>query len=289
MYSRPVEVTVSWIEEKFAAKPAIMDANLAAFRAGYNFGETAELRGVHYEVKPAPPTPGDLPQRQRDPGAGAGADRRQRPERPAAVLRQLSDHARLRAPARALAPQALRRPHGAGRGRDRRRQHGARRLVRRPPRGHRDERSRDGPEGGDDRPRGALELPLVIVDVQRAGPSTGMPTKTEAADLLMAIHGRHGESPLPVIAAVDPRRVLRRGVRGGADRGPLPHAGDPALRHLPRQLLRALALPDAADLPEIDPGFADGPERRRRVPALPARRARRPPLGAPGHARAFST
>ena len=56
-----------------------------------------------------------------------------------------------------------------------------------------------------------LELPLVVIDVQRAGPSTGMPTKTEAADLLMAIHGRHGESPLPVIAASTPAALLRRG------------------------------------------------------------------------------
>ena len=65
----------------------------------------------------------------------------------------------------------------------------------------------------------AMELPLVIVDVQRAGPSTGMPTKTEQADLLMALHGRHGESPLPVVAACTPGRLLRRGDRGGADRG----------------------------------------------------------------------
>src|SRR2546429_5751635 len=50
----------------------------------------------------------------------------------------------------------------------------------------------------------ALELPMVVVDVQRAGPSTGMPTKTEQADLLMAIYGRHGESPLPVIAPSTP-------------------------------------------------------------------------------------
>ena len=52
--------------------------------------------------------------------------------------------------------------------------------------------------------RSTLELPLVVVDVQRAGPSTGMPTKTEQSDLLMAVHGRHGESPLPVIAAATP-------------------------------------------------------------------------------------
>ena len=56
----------------------------------------------------------------------------------------------------------------------------------------------------------AMELPMVIVDVQRAGPSTGMPTKTEAADLLMALYGRHGESPLPVVAASTPARLLRR-------------------------------------------------------------------------------
>src|SRR5207249_1606083 len=50
----------------------------------------------------------------------------------------------------------------------------------------------------------ALELPMVIVDVQRAGPSTGMPTKTEAADLLLAMYGRHGESPMPIVAASSP-------------------------------------------------------------------------------------
>ena len=58
MYSRPTDATVRWIEEKFGCKPEIMEANLAAFRAGYNFGETAELLHVHYEVKPAPAEPG---------------------------------------------------------------------------------------------------------------------------------------------------------------------------------------------------------------------------------------
>jgi 2-oxoglutarate/2-oxoacid ferredoxin oxidoreductase subunit alpha len=50
----------------------------------------------------------------------------------------------------------------------------------------------------------ALELPMLVIDVQRAGPSTGMPTKTEAADLQTAMYGRHGESPLPVVAASTP-------------------------------------------------------------------------------------
>ena len=63
-----------------------------------------------------------------------------------------------------------------------------------------------------------LELPLVICDVQRAGPATGMPTKTEQADLAQALFGRHGEAPLPVIAAAVARRLLRRGLRGRPDR-----------------------------------------------------------------------
>src|SRR2546423_14028356 len=58
MYSRPVDVTLRWIEEKFASATPVMKANLAAFRAGHNFGETAELLQVHYEVKPAPAQPG---------------------------------------------------------------------------------------------------------------------------------------------------------------------------------------------------------------------------------------
>ena len=64
-----------------------------------------------------------------------------------------------------------------------------------------------------------LELPMVIIDVQRAGPSTGMPTKTEQSDLLQALYGRHGESPLPVLRRRRARAVLRGRLRGGADRG----------------------------------------------------------------------
>ncbi len=83
----------------------------------------------------------------------------------------------------------------------------------------------------------ALELPMIVVDVQRAGPSTGMPTKTEQSDLLSALYGRHGESPLPVIAPSTPGRLLPDRVRGRADRGPLPDAGDRPVRHVPRLIL----------------------------------------------------
>ena len=87
-----------------------------------------------------------------------------------------------------------------------------------------------------------LELPMVIIDVQRAGPSTGMPTKTEQSDLLMALYGRHGESPLPIAAPARPRKCFDAAIEA-ARRGALPHARDPADRPLPRQLLRAVADP----------------------------------------------
>ena len=111
-----------------------------------------------------------------------------------------------------------------------------------------------------------LELPLVVVDVQRAGPSTGMPTKTEQSDLLMAVHGRHGESPLPVIAAVHARPLLRRRLRGRAHRDPLPDAGDPAHGPLPGQLVRAVAAARRRRARADRPGLRRG--RRRAVPAL---------------------
>src|SRR5438876_177191 len=105
----------------------------------------------------------------------------------------------------------------------------------------------------------ALELPLLVIDVQRAGPSTGMPTKTEAADLLMAIHGRHGESPLPVVAAATPAQCfeavfesVRIAVRY---RTPVILLSDTFLANSSEPW----RLPGAADLPRIDPGFATEP------------------------------
>ncbi len=108
-----------------------------------------------------------------------------------------------------------------------------------------------------------LELPLLVIDTQRAGPSTGMPTKTEAADLLMAIHGRHGESPLPVIAASTPAQCfeavlesVRIAIRY---RTPVILLSDTFLANSSEPW----RLPDAADLQPIDPGFASAPEPRR--------------------------
>ena len=89
------------------------------------------------------------------------------------------------------------------------------------------------------------ELPLLVIDVQRGGPSTGLPTKTEQADLLQAMFGRNGESPGADRRAAVARRLLRRGARGGAHRGHLPDPGDAAVRRHAGQRLRAVADPRA--------------------------------------------
>ena len=232
LYGRPTEVTERWIEQKFARKPAVMQANLAAFNAGWSFGETTELLDVQYRVKPATDTaPGTYRNVNGTTALALGllaASVKSRlplvlasyPITPASeLLHELSRHARLGVSTVqaedeiAAAGMAL----GAAFG------------------GRLGVTATSGP-GMDLKAETIglavmLELPMIVIDVQRAGPSTGMPTKTEQSDLLMALYGRHGESPLPVIAAEHARRVLRRRIRGGVDRDPLPHAGDPALRH----------------------------------------------------------
>jgi 2-oxoglutarate/2-oxoacid ferredoxin oxidoreductase subunit alpha len=102
-----------------------------------------------------------------------------------------------------------------------------------------------------------LELPLVVVDVQRAGPSTGMPTKTEQSDLLMAIHGRHGESPLPVVAASTPGQCFEAAYEAArlavTYRTPVILLSDLFLANSSEPW----RIPDADALPPIDPAFAE--------------------------------
>ena len=104
----------------------------------------------------------------------------------------------------------------------------------------------------------SLELPLVVIDVQRAGPSTGMPTKTEQADLLMALHGRHGEAPLPVLAAQSPSDAFTAAFE----------ACQVAIEHMTPVILLSDAyvangsepwrFPRMQDLPLIQPPFHEG-------------------------------
>lgn len=260
MYSRPTEQTIHWIEQKFAGQDAVLAANLAAFRAGYNFGETAELLQVpHYEVKPAPASPGTYRATNGTSALALGliaASIRSGlplflasyPITPASeLLHELSRHKRFgirtvqAEDEMAAANMALGAAFGGG-------------LA---------VTATSGP-GMDLKAETiglavALELPLVVVDVQRAGPSTGMPTKTEAADLLMAMHGRHGESPLPIVAAATPAQCFDAGLEAArlavTYRTPVILLSDTFLANSSEPW----RLPDAASLPEIDPGFATTP------------------------------
>jgi 2-oxoglutarate ferredoxin oxidoreductase subunit alpha len=204
MYGRPIDVTTSWIESKFATKPLIRDANMAAFKAGYNFGETTELFANTYEVKRAPVEPGTYRNISGSTALAWGlvaASVRSGlpifyasyPITPASeLLHELSRHKNFGV--RTLQAEDEIAAAGAALGAAFTGQLGI--------------TGTSGP-GLDLKQETIglavmLELPMVIVDVQRAGPSTGMPTKTEAADLLAAMFGRHGESPLPIVAAYTP-------------------------------------------------------------------------------------
>src|SRR6266516_793492 len=256
MYSRPTDVTVRWLDKKFAGKPPILEANLAAFKAGYNFGETTELFAHHYEVKRAPAEPGTYRNMS---GATAlawgliAASVRSGlpifyssyPITPASdLLHELSRHKNfgvrtLQAEDEiAAAGAAL----GAAFG------------------GHLGVTGTSGP-GLDLKQETiglavTLELPMVIVDVQRAGPSTGMPTKTEAADLLAALYGRHGESPIPIVASYTPSQCFEtalEAVRIAVKyRTPVILLSDTFLGNSSEPWL----LPDIDGLPLIDPKIA---------------------------------
>jgi 2-oxoglutarate/2-oxoacid ferredoxin oxidoreductase subunit alpha len=261
MYSRPTEVTIRWVEQKFASAPRVKDANLAAFKAGYNFGETAELLQVHYEVKPAPAEPGTYRGINGTTASALGliaASVRSGlplflasyPITPASeLLHELSRHKRfgVRTVQAEDEIAASNMALGASFG------------------GHLGVSVTSGP-GMDLKAETiglavALELPLLVIDVQRAGPSTGMPTKTEAADLLMAMHGRHGESPLPIVASATPAQCFEAALEAVriaiSYRTPVILLSDTFLANSSEPW----RVPDAADLPEIDPAFATAPNR----------------------------
>ncbi|HEY2440454.1 MAG TPA: 2-oxoacid:acceptor oxidoreductase subunit alpha [Solirubrobacteraceae bacterium] len=260
LYARPTDVTRNWIERKFARSPAVAQANLTAFKAGWSFGETTELLHVQYRVNPATDVPPGTYRNINGTTALAlgliAASVRARlplvlasyPITPASeLLHELSRHANLGVSTIqaedeiAAAGMAL----GASFG------------------GRLGVTATSGP-GMDLKAETIglavmLELPLIVIDIQRAGPSTGMPTKTEQSDLLMALHGRHGESPLPVIApstsggcfdaAFEAARIAIR------YRTPVILLSDTFLASSSEPWL----VPEVAALPEIDPQFASAP------------------------------
>ncbi|MGW7818755.1 2-oxoacid:acceptor oxidoreductase subunit alpha [Streptomyces puniciscabiei] len=206
MYHRPTEGTEKFLKAKFAKKPEIMAANLAAFRAGWNFGETTEDFAVSYEVAPAAaafPTgtyrniSGNLAlayglitaSQQADLPLFLGSY----PITPASdILHELSKHKNFGV--RTFQAEDEIAGIGAALGAA----FGGSLAV----------TTTSGPgialKSETIGLAVSLELPLLVVDIQRGGPSTGLPTKTEQADLLQAMFGRNGEAPVPIVAPKTP-------------------------------------------------------------------------------------
>ena len=204
MYNRPTEGTETFFATKFANKPAIRDANLAAFRAGHAFGETTEVFAVSYEVKPAQMRPGTYRNITGNLALAYGLIAASwasdlplflgsYPITPASdVLHELSKHKNLGVTTVQAEDEiaGIGAALGAAFG-------GALGVT-----------TTSGPGialKAETIGLGVmLELPMLICDIQRAGPSTGLPTKTEQADLLQVMFGRNGEAPVPVLAAQSP-------------------------------------------------------------------------------------
>ena len=204
MYGRPIEASETFIREKFARKPDVAEANVLALKAGWNYGETTEAFGTTYEVAPAKLAPGEYRQISGNTAlaygiiaagqlAGIQVILGSYPITPASdILHELSRHKNFNV----LTFQAEDEIAGIGA------------AIGASYGGALGVTSTSGP--GVSLKSEAIglavmtELPLLIVDVQRGGPSTGLPTKTEQADLLQAMFGRNGESPVAVLAASSP-------------------------------------------------------------------------------------
>ncbi len=202
MYGRPLDPTVAWLEKKFSKKPDIANANIASLKAGHAFGETAELAA--FEVKPATLAPGAYRRITGNQALAFGliaASVQSKvplllgsyPITPASdILHELSRYKNFGV--RTIQAEdeiaAISMAIGASFA------------------GHLGVTTTSGP-GLDLKSEAlglaiSLELPLLVINVQRGGPSTGLPTKTEQSDLLHAMYGRHGESPLPIVASYSP-------------------------------------------------------------------------------------
>jgi 2-oxoglutarate ferredoxin oxidoreductase subunit alpha len=204
LYHRPVAAAETWITERFKKTPELVEANLRALRAGHAFAENSELFAVSYDIKPATIQPGRYRNITGNTATALGFIAAARkagrplflgsyPITPASdVLHELSglkqfdvytfqaedEIAGIGAALGAAFGGSIAITTTSGPGMNLKAETMGLAL--------------------------AVELPLIVTDIQRAGPSTGMPTKTEQADLMMAMYGRHGEAPVPILAAATP-------------------------------------------------------------------------------------
>lgn len=259
MYHRPTEGTERFLREKFAKKPDIAEANVLAFRAGWNYGETTESFAVTYEVAPAKLPGGTYRQITGNTALAYGivaAGQRSRlpvflgtyPITPASdVLHELAKHKNFGVTTFQAEDEiagvgaALGASFGGSLG----------------------VTTTSGPglalKSETIGLAVALELPLLVCDIQRGGPSTGLPTKTEQADLLQALYGRNGESPVPVLAPCSPAdcfEIALDAVRIALEyRTPVLLLSDGAIANGSEPWL----IPDVASLPDLSVEFATEP------------------------------
>ena len=204
MYNRTLEHSLAWIDSKFPGKPEIADANRRALKAGYHYGETVEVFAHTYQVEQAQIEPGLYKNISGNEALALGLMAAAElsgldlflgsyPITPASdVLHALSRHKHMGVRTFQAEDEiaAIAASVGAS-------YSGALAIT-----------TTSGPgmllKAEAMNLALMMELPLIIIDIQRGGPSTGLPTKTEQADLLMAMYGRNGESPLPIIAAKSP-------------------------------------------------------------------------------------
>jgi 2-oxoglutarate ferredoxin oxidoreductase subunit alpha len=260
LYERPLEPTLRWIEQKFAKNPAVAKANAATLKAGFNFGETAELFPVHYRVPPAHLAPGRYRNITGNQATALGFVTASRlagrplfyasyPITPASdILQELARFKNFGVRTFQAEDEiaAVGAAIGAAFG-------GSLGLT------------------GTSGPGLALkseaiglavmtELPIVVCDIQRSGPSTGMPTKTEQADLLQAMFGRSGESPVAIVAPATPGECFAMAIE----------AFRIALKYMVPVIFMSdgylgegsepWPVPSLDDLPKIDVTFATDPE-----------------------------
>lgn len=256
MYGRPTETTVGFLSKKFAKVPDIRDANIRAFKSGWNFGETTETFVVQYEVKPAVMAPGtyrnitgNLALSYGLVAAGVQSGLPiflgSYPITPASdILHELSKHKGFGI----TTFQAEDEIAGVGA------------AIGASFAGQLGVTTTSGPgialKGEAIGLAVMTELPLLVINVQRGGPSTGLPTKTEQSDLLQAMFGRNGEAPVPIVAPQSPGDCFTAAVEAAriaiTYRTPVMLLSDGYLANGSEPW----KIPSVDELPVIDPDFA---------------------------------
>jgi 2-oxoglutarate/2-oxoacid ferredoxin oxidoreductase subunit alpha len=259
MYHRPTHGTEAFLRQKFAKKPEIAEANIVAFRAGWNFGETTEDFAVSYEVAPARLPLGTYRNISGNLALSYGliaAGQRSGlpvflgsyPITPASdILHELSRHKNfgIRTFQAEDEIAGIGAALGAAFG-------GALGVT-----------TTSGPgvalKSETIGLAVSLELPLLVIDIQRGGPSTGLPTKTEQADLLQAMFGRNGEAPVPIVAPATPADCFDAALEAAriavTYRTPVFLLSDGYLANGSEPW----RIPQVDELPLIEPDFATGP------------------------------